>query len=239
MQFEFWMQIHHQRSVSILKLQLSRKKGTSPVAEQYTIPLWEHYCKEMDYDFYWQKDLVHEGYPLGWNIPIIWREFVAKPKSGWKFVWLWTWDSMPVVFDKGLNQYSRSMVIGGDRKHPVSIWCPSDCDDVYSDVTSGCHGPLLNGCIARTQKKTKEVLGYWWGLRDKYERQTSPWRHALSKIQVMEFHNDIRFWDAQQRIGKFSSSEHKVFEYSKDHGRDKMAMVKSVLADKKLKNKNP
>ena len=90
------MQIHHQRSVSILKLQLSRKKGTSPVAEQYTIPLWEHYCKEMDYDFYWQKDLVHEGYPLGWNIPIIWREFVAKPKSGWKFVWFWTWDSMPV-----------------------------------------------------------------------------------------------------------------------------------------------
>jgi len=209
--------------------------GGNPVADQYTVPVWKNYCKAMKYDFWHQPDSVEESVPFGWNMPIIVREFLSKKKSGWKFVWFWQWDSMPVVFDQGIELITKGMVIGGDREHKVALWCPSDCDDVYSDSLAGCHGPMISGCVARPQNKAREILAHWWGMRDRFEREVSPVRTGLKKTQLMNYHNDIRFWDAQEKFGKFKSEVIKRFDFTKEHGNDKLAMIRALLANKKYK----
>jgi len=206
--------------------------GGNPVADQYTVPLWNKYCEEMEYDFFHQETAVDEAYPIEWNIPIIWREFLTK-KNGWKYVWMWQWNSMPVQFDEGIELVAPKLVIGGQRAHKVSLWCPSDCDDVYSDSLEGCHGPMLTGCMARSQKKTLELLSFWWGQRDNFKEQPNPPRFGLKKTQMMDYHNDMRFWDMQAKWGKYKSSHIKSFDYDKKYGNDKLAMIQGLLQQEK------
>lgn len=184
---------------------------TSLDVAPHSIPIWKEYCSRHGYDFVLQTDPLIESGSIrhDWTKLRMTLEVIGKAK--WKYAWLVDPNSVVVDLDRPwtylIKQYMRHKRYNQDKNKDRMVWCPEECDDIYTNayMEGACDGPMTNGCVFQVKKKNGDFVKRAYQTRHSLGEDSRGIKKALYKLKEIQY--DWIYWsDSQKEMNRPKAS---------------------------------